>query len=168
MQCFAVEQAAYLLGTRLAGLKRHRPFLIAYDAGDTYTTLWHRGASCPAAPKVCNPDTPYSSTPDANTITGALLWNPLFDDTPKDVRGLNTTIVSLENNMAVPLLFAAVETQGVSASACLNGLKTAFWNRPWCRQGRPQKSRLGPTQATTQLSPDFTGIYVRSFALLLR
>ena len=57
-------------------------------------------------------------------VQGALLWLPGFGDACSDVRGSaeNGTVVSLDNNAAAPLLFAALAapaTEGHSYMDCL-------------------------------------------------
>ena len=153
-----MEQARYLLGGQVKGIKRHKPFIVGYD-GRTYTRTWHRGAACPAYPATCDISVAYMDNPDANTIEGALLWNPVFEDFPEDARGRNTTVVSLENNMAVPMLFAAVEAQGVSYSECLHLQATQFFKKGICRGGRPASYPLGPKQAPGKSNAEFQGIY---------
>ena len=158
-QCFAAEQARYLLGGQLTGYRQHRPFMINYDRDNSFTRTWHRGATCPKAPEECTIRVVYEDAPDVNRVDGALVWNPIFDDFPQDARGRNTTVISLENNMAVPLLFAAVEEQGVSYSECLNNQQTRFFKRGICRQKRPADYRLGPQQAVGVLDTEFEGIF---------
>ena len=66
-----------------------------------------------------------STRPDPLDLYGALLWLPGKRDTAPDVRGINgenATVVSLENNAAVPLLFAALADRagaGHSYMECL-------------------------------------------------
>lgn len=132
--------------------------MVGYNQ-DTYTRTWHRGASCPPSPEKCDISVAYSDAPDANTIYGALLWNPVFEDFPEDARGRNTTVVSLENNMAVPMLFAGAYTQGISFSECLNNQKTRYFKKGICRQKRPAAYQLGPPQATNKDNPEFQGIF---------
>jgi hypothetical protein len=71
-QCFAQQQARYMIGE---GWKRNAYVTGVNDKG--YKRLVHRGASCPAYPKPCPPDTPASNKPDVNTLVGGLLWLPL-------------------------------------------------------------------------------------------
>ena len=132
--------------------------MIGYD-DRTFTRTWHRGASCPPPGTPCDISVVYNDAPDIHRVNGALLWNPIFDDFPQDARGRNTTVISLENNMAVPMLFAAVESQGVSYSECLNNQQTRFFKKGVCRQGRPANFRLGPQQAVGRLDPEFEGIF---------
>jgi hypothetical protein len=154
-----VEQARYLLGGQVRGLKPHKPFMVGYN-DNTYTRIWHRGASCPPdVTQPCDISVAYTDNACPNTIAGALLWNPVFEDFPEDARGRNTTVVSLENNMAVPMLFAAVEQQGVDFSECLHVQKSAFLDQAICRQGRPAQYPLGPKQANNKVDPEFQGIY---------
>lgn len=159
-QCFAAEQARYLLGGQITGYRPHKPFMVGYN-DDTYTFTWHRGASCPeyGTAEPCSIAVVTAGLPDRNVITGALLWNPVFDDFPEDARGRNTTVVSLENNMAVPLLYAAVHEQKVSFSECLT-LQRSYWlDRAICRKGRPADFHLGPTTAPSRPTPEFEGIF---------
>lgn len=132
--------------------------MIGYNS-KTFTRTWHRGASCPAWNDLCDISVNINDAPDQNEISGALLWNPIFEDFPLDVRGRNTTVVSLENNFAVPMLFAAVAQQKVSFSECMNAKGTAFVKPSICRKGRPQDDRLGPREAIGQVAPEFEGLY---------
>jgi hypothetical protein len=157
-QCFATEQARYLLGGQVSGFRPHKPFMIGYNE-NSYTRTWHRGAACPAHPRECNIKVAYSDQRDPNTITGALLWNPVFDDFSEDARGRNTTVVSLENNMAVPMLYAAVHEQKVSFSECMALQGTFYYKKRLCRKGRPAKYNLGPLQALSKEVPEFEGLY---------
>jgi hypothetical protein len=125
----------------------------------SYTRTWHRGASCPPHPQECTIKVAYSDDKDFNVIKGALLWNPVFDDFSEDARGRNTTVVSLENNMAVPMLYAAVHEQKVSFSECMALQRTYYRKRAICRRGRPAKYNLGPLQAVAKELPEFEGLY---------
>jgi hypothetical protein len=156
-QCFATEQARYLLGGQVTGIRQHKPFLIGYDSR-SYTRTWHRGASCPKWNERCDVQFAINDEPDKNEIEGALLWNPIFEDFPEDVRGRNTTVVSLENNMAVPMLFAAVAQQDISFSECMNAKGTAFIKPRICRQGRPANFRRGATEVIGRVPTQFEGI----------
>lgn len=159
LQCFAGEQARYLLGGHVAGLFPTRPFIIGYN-NRTYTRTWHRGASCPApGDGACSVRVAIQDAPDVNSIDGALLWNPTVADFPQDARGRNTTVVSLENNFAVPLLFAAVHTQSVQHTQCLNARGTAFMRARVCRNGRPNAFKLGPSTDVSRGAPGFAGVY---------
>jgi hypothetical protein len=147
-----------LLGGQVTGIRSHKPFMIGYNER-TYTRTWHRGASCPKWNELCDIQVTINDAPDVNEISGALLWNPIFDDFPLDVRGRNTTVVSLENNFAVPMLFSAVAEQKVSFSECMNGKGTRFVKPRICAQKRPADYRLGPQQAVGRLAPEFEGLY---------
>ena len=70
-QCFAQQQARYLIGE---GWKRN-----AYIGGlaKSYARTVHHGASCPAYPAPCPPDTPASDRRNANALPGGLIWAPL-------------------------------------------------------------------------------------------
>lgn len=160
LQCFAGEQARYLLGGQVTAIFPNKPFMIGYS-DRSYTHTWHRGASCPAAGAGnCSVGVAIADAPDANSIDGALLWNPTPQDFPEDARGRNTTVVSLENNFAVPLLFAAVHTQSVQHSRCLNVRGTAFMKARICRNGRPNDFRLGPREDLGRVVPGFEGLFV--------
>lgn len=159
IQCFAVEQGRYVLGGQVRGMRRQKPFIIGYN-DRSYTRTWHRGASCPAWPATCDISVAFEDNPDENTIFGALLWNPIFEDFPVDARGRNTTVVSLENNFAMPLLWPGLELQDMSFTECLNDQKTAFWDRAFCRADRPADYQLGPREAARSVGADFQGLYL--------
>lgn len=157
-ECFATEQARYLLGGQVSGYRPHKPFMVGYNS-ETYTRTWHRGASCPKWNDLCTIAVTMNDAPDENQISGALLWNPIFEDFPRDVRGRNTTVVSLENNFAVPMLFAAVSKQKVTFSECMNAQGSWMMDPEICRKKRPATFRLGPQQALGEVAPEFQGVY---------
>ena len=65
-------QARYVMG---AGPRR---FSYIVGVGKSkYDRTVHHGASCPAWPAPCPPDTPGSGRADENVIEGGLLWLPL-------------------------------------------------------------------------------------------
>lgn len=154
-----MEQGRYILGAQLNGIRGQKPFVVGYDK-DTYTRLWHRGSSCPAWPSPCDVSAAYSDEPDVNTLYGALLWNPIFDDAPKDARGRNTTVVSLENNWGMPLLYPGLMTQDFPYARCLQDQGTPMFKRGFCRQKRPLEGRLGPVQAVKDVDIVFRGLWV--------
>jgi hypothetical protein len=131
--------------------------MIGYNE-QTYTRTWHRGASCPVWNEPCDIQVTINDAPDFNEISGALLWNPVFEDFPIDVRGRNNTVVSLENNAAVPMLFAGVAQQKVSYSECMNTKGTHFVKQPICQQKRPS-APLGPRHEFKKTTPEFEGLY---------
>ena len=132
--------------------------MVGYNS-ETYTRTWHRGASCPKWNDLCTIAVTMNDAPDENQISGALLWNPIFEDFPRDVRGRNTTVVSLENNFAVPMLFAAVSKQKVTFSECMNAQGSWMMDPEICRKKRPATFRLGPQQALGEVAPEFQGVY---------
>ena len=153
-----MEQARYLLGGQVRGWRPHRPFVVG-TTPRSFTRLWHRGAACPPYPEPCDISVAYTDKPDYNTLTGALLWNPVFEDWPEDARGRNTTVASLENNMAAPLLFAGVAAQRTTFRECLASQATRFLREAVCRAGRPAQYPLGPKEAVGKVDPEFEGIY---------
>jgi hypothetical protein len=69
-QCFAQQQARYLIGTDW----NRKSYVIGLKDG--YDRTIHRGASCPEWPKPCPPDTPGSQRRDYNVIEGGVMWLP--------------------------------------------------------------------------------------------
>lgn len=87
-------------------------------------------------------------------VLGALLWNPTLSDSPPDARGINATVVSLENNMAVPLLFSSIAAMLNSTwkpDNCVKGLNML----PVCSTGRPLLFRQGPRFDSNWNIPQF-------------
>jgi hypothetical protein len=156
--CFAEGQGRLILGVNF-----RRPLLTGFNSRE-YERLWHRGASCPPYPAPCARAAALSQAPDQNALPGALLWLPGFRDSAPDVRGAggeNGTVVSLENNAAAPLLFAALAARAESASymACLQG-QGALLPHPVCRHERPLPTRLGPAHVPVLHSqPRFKGLW---------
>ena len=70
-QCFAQNQARYLIGTDW-----NRKSYVVGVGKKGYDHTVHRGASCPAWPEDCPPDMRGSSTPDHNVVEGGVLWLP--------------------------------------------------------------------------------------------
>jgi hypothetical protein len=70
-KCFAQQQARYAIGE---GWRRKSYIVGINDKG--YDHLTHRGASCPAFPTRCPPETAASQRRDYNVLTGGLLWLP--------------------------------------------------------------------------------------------
>ena len=57
---------------------RRASYIVGVGPGSAeFDRTVHHGASCPAWPAECPPDTPGSGRPDANVIEGGLLWLPL-------------------------------------------------------------------------------------------
>eukprot|EP00892_Ulva_mutabilis_P001909 jgi/Ulvmu1/11719/UM008_0130.1 len=112
-QCFAQQQACYLIGTNW-----NRKSYVVSLGKKGYDRTIHRGASCPPADpdnlKPCPPDARASSRPDINEITGSVLWLPEATDDPKNTRGGNNTSVSLTDNATLPLLMAGLQQSTVS------------------------------------------------------
>lgn len=71
-QCFAQQQARYLVGT---GWQR-KSFIQGVNQNKGYDRLLHRSASCPTYPEKCPQNTGGSDTKDVNVPDGGLLWNP--------------------------------------------------------------------------------------------
>lgn len=123
-----------------------KPLLTGFNSRD-YKRLWHRGATCPKFPSPCDPSAATGNNDIVNPLDGAILWLPGFRDSMEDRRqqGENGTVVSLDNNIAVPLLFAALADRSDEASYmdCLQG-QGALLPHPVCRFDRPLSQRLGP------------------------
>jgi hypothetical protein len=88
---------------------------------------------------------------DRKVLLGALLWNPTADNFPLNQRGTNVSLVSLENNAAMPLLLAAAAAAPLSARDCWRmatggtaGAHGASWPQALCSAPQPFASRLGP------------------------
>ena len=146
----------------MLGVNFRRPLLTGFNRRD-YDRLWHRGASCPAYPAPCDRAAAASQEPDDQALDGALLWLPGFRDSCDDVRGYdgeNGTVVSLDNNAAVPLLFAALAERAETAGymACLQG-QGALVPHPVCRNARPLPTRLGPEGFVLERSARFKGLW---------
>jgi cellulose synthase/poly-beta-1,6-N-acetylglucosamine synthase-like glycosyltransferase len=150
--CFAETQGRYALG---AG--RYAPYMVGFSAkGPTKT--WHRGAVCPAWPEPCDAGAAFAGEPDANLLNGALLWAPTAKDGFPRSRGGNATVVSLENNWALPLLFPALEAKKTPYVRCLQGAG-ALRGQALCRSGRPNELRMGPMDVSQPSMPEFAGLY---------
>jgi hypothetical protein len=159
--CFAEGQGRFFLGVNF-----RKPLLTGFNER-SYTRLWHRGASCVKYPAPCDISTATSSAPDINALQGALLWLPGFRDACDDVRGSNLengTVVSLDNNVALPLLFAALSAHADDSSYmdCLQG-QGALVKHPVCRYKRPLGTRLGPDDVPVALKPTtFRGLWTEA------
>jgi Glycosyl hydrolase family 9 len=70
-QCFAQNQARYLIGTDW-----NRKSYVVGVGKKGYDHTIHRGASCPAWPAECPPDMRGSNLKDHNVIKGGVLWLP--------------------------------------------------------------------------------------------
>lgn len=70
-QCFAQTQARYLVGTDW-----NRKSYVVGTSKKGFDRTIHRGASCPAWPAHCPPDTRGSLARDNNVIKGGVLWLP--------------------------------------------------------------------------------------------
>jgi endoglucanase len=140
LYCFAESQGRYVLGATTG-----RSRVIGYGKGPTKT--WSRTGTCPPWPAPCG-DVRARDAADAYPVEGALLWAPGFTDSVADARGGNATAISLDNNRAMPLLFPALALKAGSYTRCLQGLGGLVTN-PTCAHGRPNKDRMGPTQAAT-------------------
>jgi len=136
MYCFAESQGRYVLGATTPMSR-----LTGFGRGPTRT--WSRAATCPPWPAPC-PDARSSDAPDAYPVRGALLWAPEFTDSVPDARGGNATAVSLDNNRAAPLLFAALALKGTAYTSCLQGVG-GLLRSPTCRRRRANAARMGPT-----------------------
>ena len=150
--CFAETQGRYALG---AG--RYAPYMVGFSDTSPSKT-WHRGAVCPAWPEPCDDGAPFADDRDANVLKGALLWVPTAKDGFPRSRGGNATVVSLENNWALPLLFPALKVKNSPYVRCLQGTG-ALRGQPLCRTGRPNELRMGPMDVTKPSMPEFAGLY---------
>lgn len=156
--CFAEGQ-----GRAFLGVNYRKPLLTGFNSRD-YDHLWHRSASCPAPPTPCDRSVAYSSAPDQNDLQGALLWLPGKRDSCSDVRGTggeNGTVVSLDNNLAVPMLFAALADRAEKHSYfdCLQG-QGSLLKHPVCRYNRPLPLRFGPSDVPVDKQPErFRGLW---------
>lgn len=143
-----------------------KPLLTGFN-DRAYNHLWHRGASCPPVPTPCAREAATSDEPDQQDLDGALLWLPGFRDSAPDVRGTNDengTVVSLDNNVAMPLLFAALSDRAQTAAYmdCLQG-QGSLVPHPVCRYDRPLGTRLGPEDTPVPERPErFKGIWRRT------
>lgn len=71
-QCFAQQQARYLLGT---GWQR-KSFIQGINQEKGFERLIHRSAACPTYPEKCSQNTGGSDHKDYNVPDGGLLWAP--------------------------------------------------------------------------------------------
>jgi hypothetical protein len=137
-----------------------------------YDRLWHRGASCPEPPTPCARSAAVSQEVNKNPLDGALIWLPGKRDSCDDVRGTNGengTVVSLENNAAVPLLFAALADRAKHHSyfECLQG-QGSLLPHPVCRYPRPLPLRYGPLDTPVGDRPErFKGLWTQADSKLL-
>lgn len=124
----------------------------------SFDRTWHRGATCPVAPSPCDISAAYSPSKDVNPVLGGILWIPKKTDSSPDVRGqsngivVNDTVLALENNWGVPLLFAGLShtAEKLPYMRCLQG-QGALLKHPVCKHKRPLPTRLGPdSQFETQ------------------
>lgn len=150
--CFAETQGRYALG---AG--RYAPYVVGFSDKSPDKT-WHRGAVCPAWPEPCDAGAPFADDRDANVLKGALLWVPTAKDGFPRSRGGNATVVSLENNWALPLLFPALNVKASPYVRCLQGAG-ALRGQALCRSGRPNELRMGPMDVSQPSMPEFAGLY---------
>lgn len=148
----------------MLGVGFRKPMLTGFNSR-SYNHLWHRGASCPPWPQPCGSDFAASSEPDPVQLYGGLIWLPGFRDRAADVRGVdgeyNATVVSLNNNAAVPLLFTALASHAEDRSymACLQG-QGALTPHPVCRYDRPLPTRIGPERpGSAERVPQFRGLW---------
>lgn len=156
--CFAEGQGRLVLGVNF-----RKPLLTGFNDRE-YNHMWHRGASCVPWPAPCERGAATSDQPDVNALLGALLWLPGFRDSSPDVRGTNDengTVVSLPNNAAVPLLFAALADRAETRTYmdCLQG-QGSLLPHPVCRYDRPLPTRLGPARVPGLEAPErFKGLW---------
>ena len=143
--CFAESQGRYTL-------------LYGYT-NPAFTRTYHSGASCPIWPTACPISAATSPAPDVNALFGALAWAPTSHDGVYDVRGANDTVVSLENNWAMPLLWGGLAADAGPYTRCLQGVGALLKN-PVCRTSRPISGRLGPTDVYTQTSAQFKPLWI--------
>lgn len=149
--CFAESHARYVL---------KRGAVVGHDAKSASHTF-HRGASCPKWPSLCNTTYSTGKHKDYNVLYGALIWAPGNGDEISDVRGGNDTVVSLENNWAMPLLMASMSdgTRRRDYSRCLQGESILLKNRV-CTTSRPLMGRLGPMAAWEEVPREFKALWV--------
>jgi hypothetical protein len=146
----------------LLGVNHRKPPLAGFNSRD-YKKLWHRGATCPEFPAPCDLSVATADDDIVHPLDGALLWLPGFRDTVPDKRGqgVNATVVSLDNNVAVPLLFAALARRAEETAYmdCLQG-QGAVLPHPVCRYNRPLSQRLGKEDTDLDNTrPRFQGIW---------
>jgi hypothetical protein len=164
--CFAEAQGRLFLGVNY-----RKPLLTGFNSR-SYTHLWHRSASCPKVPAPCERTAATSNGPDVNRLDGALVWLPGFRDSAPDVRGINdenATVVSLDNNVAVPLLYAALASRAETTAYmdCLQGQGGALVPHFVCRYKRPLGTRLGPEDVPVPERPErFKGIWRQEESVL--
>jgi cellulose synthase/poly-beta-1,6-N-acetylglucosamine synthase-like glycosyltransferase len=148
--CFAESQARYVL---------RRGAVVGHNRKSA-RHIWHRGASCPKWPEPCDVAHATSKHPDYNVLHGALIWAPTDADEYADIRGKNDTVVSLENNWAMPLLMASLSDGGArNYGRCLQGESIILRNRV-CRTKRPLAGRLGPMTAWEEVPREFKGLWL--------
>lgn len=154
--CFAEGQGRTILGTTF-----RKPLMIGFNSR-SYSRTWHRGASCPTYPSPCDISASNSDRSDINPVNGALIWLPRKADSCDDRRGANDTVISLENNVAVPLLFAGLASTAEREPymRCLQGMGSLM-QHPVCKHSRPLSTRLGPDNVPFDRMGKFIGLWTQ-------
>ena len=131
-ECFALSQVRYMLGGDAGG--GGSSFVVGLGRGGGPTHAAHQGASCPAKPAECDAVTAQlTPAPNPWAIYGALVEGPGFSDSLADVRPLNGSRVSLENQAGWTAALAAVTAPGLAKwETCLQGMGVVSRDRLVC------------------------------------
>lgn len=150
--CFAESQGRYMLGSGF-----RTPLVVGYN-GRSPRKTWDRSATCPTWPSPCDSDDMLSDAVDKNPKLGALLWAPEHKDRISDRRGGNQTVISLENNWGMPLLWPGLALKKTPYVRCLQG-RGGLLKHPVCRHARPNPERMGPPDAYVPPQGEFKGLW---------
>lgn len=124
--CFARAQTRYLLGdggrSLVAGVGKRPPVRVQSRLG-----------ACPKAPAPCD-KVKHLFGPGANpnTLTGAVVEFPSFDDTYADVRASNDSRVSIENNAGFTSVLAGLNQATGTWDQCLQGFGVLTRDKAVC------------------------------------
>ena len=131
-ECFALSQVRYMLGGEAGG--GGSSFVVGAGRGGGPTHAAHQGASCPPTPAECDAVTAQlTPAPNPWTVYGALVEGPGFSDSLPDVRPLNGSRVSLENQAGWAAALAAVSTPRLGKwETCLQGMGVVSRDRLVC------------------------------------
>ncbi len=124
--CFARAQMRYILGDG------GRSLMVGWGKRPPRRPQSRMGA-CPKPPAVCDAAVHlYGPGPNPNTLRGAIVEFPAFDDHYSDVRASNDSRVSIENNAGATVALAGLNQATGTWDQCLQGFGVLTKDRAVC------------------------------------